>query len=200
MVKVPEIICSRCGRFHDIPPFGGLEITCQDCRRKPLLLNRMRASLRYAEPTSSIIHRFKYEGLFALAEPLARFLIDGWPAWSQPPDLMLPIPLHPRRMRRRGYNQSELLARPLGKAKGIPTEPELLRRTRHTMPQVGLGPDERHDNVRGAFTADASGVRGRHVLLIDDVLTTGATMSAAAEALLDAGAASVAAYCLARVS
>lgn len=160
----------------------------------------MRAPLRYQEPTSDLIHRFKYEGYSALGRPLARLLADGWPNWEQPPDLIVPIPLHPKRRRRRGYNQSELLAGPLGIAKSIPVCVSALRRTRHTIPQVGLGPDERQTNVQGAFEADAVVVSGRHVLLIDDVLTTGATMSAAATALLAAGAADVSAYCLARVS
>lgn len=200
MVTVPAAICLCCGRIHeanDNPWLGGI---CEQCRAHPSPLSRMRAPLRYLEPTSTVIHRFKYEGCFALARPLARFLIDGWPVWETAPDLILPIPLHPRRKRRRGYNQSELLARPVGEALGITVETALLHRTRHTVPQVGLGPDERHDNVQGAFAAEAVGVRGSHVLLVDDVLTTGATMRAAAEAVLAAGAASVAAYCLARVS
>jgi len=159
----------------------------------------MRAALRYQEPTSSLIHRFKYEGCFALAGPLAQSLIAAWPTWEQPPDLIIPIPLHPRRKRRRGYNQSELLAAPLARVLGLPLTPRGLQRVRHTAPQVGLGPEERHDNVRGAFAA-TDAVHGRRVLLIDDVLTTGATMRAAAEALLAAGAASVSAYCLARVN
>jgi ComF family protein len=159
----------------------------------------MRAALRYEEPTSQIIHRFKYEGYFALGEPLAGLMVAGWPAWEQPPDLLLPIPLHPRRRRRRGYNQSELLARPLGRDLSIQVDTTILARVRHTLPQVGLGPDERRHNVSGAFAASPA-VQGRHVLLIDDVLTTGATLSAAAEAALRSGAASVSAYCLARVS
>lgn len=178
-------------------PVGAL---CRECRAGGSPLRQMRAALRYQEPTSDLIHRFKYEGYFALGRPLARFLVEGWPAWEQPPDLILPIPLHPRRRRQRGYNQSELLAGPLGLAKSISVSAAALRRTRHTVPQVGLGPDERHDNVRGAFEADASIVAGHHCLLVDDVLTTGATMRAAAEAVLAAGAASVSAYCLARVS
>jgi ComF family protein len=164
------------------------------------VLIQMRAPLLYVEPTSRLIHRLKYEGYFALAGPLSRFLIEEWPAWEQPPDLILPIPLHPRRQRRRGYNQSELLARPLAREQAIDFSAAALRRTRHTVPQVGLGPAERADNVRGAFAADAALVRGRHVLLVDDVLTTGATMSAAAEALLATGVRTVSAYCLARVS
>lgn len=159
----------------------------------------MRAPLQYQEPLSQVIHRFKYEGYFALAEPLAEFLIAGWPVWDQPPDLVVPIPLHPRRRRQRGYNQSELLARPLSRALAIDCDPAVLSRTRYTAPQVGLGPEARHDNVRGAFSARPV-VDGCRVLLIDDVLTTGATMKSAAEALLTAGAAAVSAYCLARVS
>jgi ComF family protein len=160
----------------------------------------MRAPLLYVEPTNRLIHRLKYEGYFALARPLSDFLIEGWPEWDQPPDLILPIPLHPRRQRRRGYNQSELLARPLAQRLGIQFSSAALRRTRHTVPQVGLGPIERADNVRGAFSADAQVVAGRRILLVDDVLTTGATMSAASEALLAAGTVAVSAYCLARVS
>jgi len=159
----------------------------------------MRAPYRYLEPLSRIIHRYKYDGYFGLATPLAELMIDGWPVWEQAVDLILPIPLHPRRQRRRGYNQSQLLAQRLGKELGIDCEPFLLRRTRHTAPQVGLGPEARRENVRGAFLADA-GLAGRHVLLVDDVLTTGETMKAAAEALLTVGVASVSSYCLARVS
>ena len=200
MIRVPDAICPHCGRMDDQPVSAGTGILCRQCRAHPPVLSQMRAPLRYEEPTSTLIHRFKYEGYFALGRPLARFLIDGWPVWEMPPDLILPIPLHPQRRRQRGYNQAELLARPLAEAINVPVNVSALRRTRHTPPQVGLGPDERQDNVRGAFAAEADAVRDRHILLIDDVLTTGATMSAAAETLLAAGADGVAAYCLARVS
>lgn len=141
----------------------------------------------------------KYEGFFALAGPLAAVMVERWPAWSPPVDLILPIPLHPKRERRRGYNQSALLARHIGEAVGLPVNGRALRRTRHTRPQVTLNPQERLENVQGAFEADSEHVGGRHVLLIDDVFTTGATMSAAAAALQAAGAATVSGYCLARV-
>ena len=200
LAGVPPTICYRCGRMVEGGSSSSTGSVCGECRARSLSLTQIRAPLRYQEPTSDLIHRFKYEGFSALGRPLARFLVDGWPEWEQTPDLIVPIPLHPKRRRRRGYNQSELLARPLGAAKAVPVSVSGLKRTRHTVPQVGLGPDERHDNVRGAFEADAALIDGRHVLLVDDVLTTGATMSAAAEALLAVGAASVSAYCLARVS
>lgn len=199
LAPVPDFICPHCGRIDPSPDPVAPSPLCHQCRAEPLPLSQLRASLRYEEPASSIIHRFKYEGFFALAKPLADVMIARWPAWVDPPDLILPIPLHPRRQKSRGYNQAELLARPLGRALGIQTEAGWLRRTRYTAPQVGLGPDERQTNVSGAFAA-AAAVRARHVLLIDDVLTTGATMTAAAEALREAGAANVSAYCLARVS
>jgi ComF family protein len=160
----------------------------------------MRAVLRYEEPTITLIHRMKYDGYFALADPLSRLLAGGWPEWTTPPEIIVPIPLHSRRRRHRGFNQSELLARPLAGLKGIALNCVALQRTRDTAPQVGLGPQERESNVYGAFKAEPQHVRDRHVLMIDDVLTTGATMSAAAEALLAAGASRVSAYCLARVS
>ena len=199
MARVVEPICHHCGRTPETATglIGGLCPTCSAARP---LLHQMRAPLHYAEPTSGIIHSLKYEGYFALAAPLARILIDGWPVWDRPPALIIPIPLHPRRRRQRGYNQSELLARPLAAALNLECNPSALRRTRHTAPQVGLGPQARAENVRGAFEAVADVVAGRNVLLVDDVLTTGATMTAAAEALLAVGAVDVSAYCLARVS
>lgn len=198
MLPVAGPICRCCGRA-----LAGEErpaALCRDCHAAPPLLSQMRAPLRYAEPTDRLIHRLKYEGYFALARPLAQAMIDGWPMWRPAPDLIVPIPLHPRRRRRRGYNQSELLARPLAEAVGVPFSATALRRTRHTAPQVGLGPEARAANVQGAFDAAAEETSGRAILLIDDVLTTGATMTAAAAALLAAGAVSVSAYCLARVS
>jgi len=199
LVPVAGPICLCCGRALDRAAdiAGGL---CHDCAATPPLLAQMRAPLRYAEPASSLIHRLKYEGCFALGPALAGVLIDGWPRWPSPPDLIVPIPLHPRRRRQRGYNQSELLARPLAAAVGVGYSATALQRTRHTPPQVGLGPEARAANVQGAFTAAPAEAHGRAIVLIDDVLTTGATMTAAAGALLAAGAATVSAYCLARVS
>lgn len=195
---VPEPVCSRCGRqLTDAVEQPEL---CQECRREPAPVTQTRAALLYREPVDTFIHRFKYDGYFALAKPFASVMVAGWPEWHIPPDLIVPVPLHPRRERHRGFNQALLLAKPLAEATGLAVDSAALRRVRHTIPQVGLGPNERAENVRNAFAAVSTRIKGRHILLVDDVLTTGATMRAAAEALLASGAASVSAYCLARVS
>ena len=158
----------------------------------------MRAALLYAEPLSELIHKMKYEDMFALAGPLADLMLRSWPDWAQPIDLVVPIPLHPERRKKRGYNQSELLARRLGEEQNLPVSSNALARIRHTPPQVGLNGTERLMNVQGAFAAHAEVVSGKYILLIDDVFTTGATMSAAATALFSSGAAGVSGYCVAR--
>lgn len=194
---VEGVLCARCGR---VLPTGSAPMLCNVCATEPPPLRQARAPLLYVEPTDRLIHRLKYDGTFALARPLAALMAAHWPQWEQPPDLVLPIPLHPRRRRQRGYNQSTLLGRHLAASIGLPFDDRALRRHRHTQPQIALGPEERRSNVAGAFVAVPERTAGRHIVLIDDVYTTGATMAAATEALLAAGAWSVSAYCLARVS
>ncbi len=113
-------------------------------------------------------------------------------------DYLVPIPLHPQRERERGFNQSELLAREIGAKLSIPVSPHGLRRIRHTMPQVTLGAEERKRNVAGAFRCNSDALKGKSILLIDDVCTTGATMDAAAEAAWECGARHVWGLSLAR--
>lgn len=170
---------------------------CDQCRRHPLPL-RVRAAAIYGEPLRRAIHGLKYEGLFALAPPLASLMVEEWPRWATAADLVVPVPLHPERERERGYNQTLLLAREFCRRLSLASDPAALQRVRYTRPQVELAIRERLYNVRGAFRADGSRVTGQRILLIDDVCTTGATLAAAAEALLDAGAQSVRAYVLAR--
>ncbi len=109
----------------------------------------------------------------------------GW----EMPDLLIPVALHAKKLKSRGYNQSEHLAKHCGISLGVPVEPALMR-VRNTPSQTGLSGDARSINVAGAFTSSGS-VVGKHVMLIDDVVTTGATLLACASACLDAGAASV---------
>ena len=193
VVPVEPPLCARCGRSLPAPAHR-----CTGCRAQPPPLHQIRAAAYFSDPLATAIHHFKYEGLFALAEPLAALMTAEWPAWPVPHDVIVPIPLHAARERERGYNQSALLARHLSGQLGLPFEPEIVSRIRFTPPQTGLSRRERLANVGGAFRADRLRVRDRRVLLVDDVCTTGATLAAAAEALHHAGAASVSAYCLAR--
>lgn len=185
-------ICDRCGR-----PVPKATNCCSVCRERPLPLKNIRAAVLFAHPVSKLIHNLKYNGAFGLAKPIAQLMIDAWAKWKLSVDVVLSVPLHAQRERKRGYNQSDLLAKAFSEGVGLPYHPDLLRRTRFTTPQVGLSAVERLENVQNAFEA-GSQVQNKHVLLIDDVCTTGATMAAAAEALQAVGALTVSGYCVAR--
>ena len=185
-------LCDRCGR-----PVAKATDCCSVCRERPLPLQQIRAAVIFADPASKLIHNLKYNGAFGLAKPLAQLMGEAWHEWYMPVDLVLPIPLHAERERKRGYNQSALLAQAFSQVAGLPYAEHALQRTRFTTPQVGLTAVERLVNVQDAFSADDC-VQGRYVLLIDDVCTTGATMAAAANALFAAGARAVSGYCVAR--
>ncbi len=139
-------------------------------------------------PLREAVHGLKYGGLRVLGDPLSMLLAHGWQGVGREADLVVPVPLHRAQLRRRGYNQSDLLALGLSEQARLDLRRDILQRRRATRSQVGLSPDERLQNVSGAFACAEGPVRGARVLLIDDVLTTGATMSACARALSEAGA------------
>ena len=155
------------------------------------------SGVRYESPLREAIHAFKYDGTPDLAAPLSPLLLDAWRDAAMSADVLIPVPLHARRKRERGYNQSELLARALSAACHVPVEAHLLRRVRYTDQQALLKGAARKQNVQGAFLAGAA-VNGKQIVLVDDVFTTGATLTECATALLNAGAASVCAITLAR--
>jgi len=150
----------------------------------------------YEGTLRKLIHLFKYSGIRRMAEPLAALLAGALPR-DRRFDLVAPVPLHWRRKWQRGFNQSELLGRAIGRARGIPVR-NVLRRGVATRAQAGLSNAQRRENVAGAFRARRR-VAGLRVLLIDDVMTTGATLGACARALKKAGAKSVSVLALARV-
>lgn len=151
------------------------------------------------QPVATVLHQLKYQRRLAAARPLRRLVAERAPAWVAGCELLVPVPLHRDRLRWRGFNQSLVLARDLARAKCIPVAPQALVRVRPTRPQVGLDPRLRTANVAGAFqVVDAAGVRDRRVLLVDDVMTTGATVQACALALRRAGARRVDVLVLAR--
>jgi ComF family protein len=149
---------------------------------------------------SKMVYGLKYRNLRASAPELAGLLAAHLKTAPMPADVLIPVPLHRRRERERGYNQSELLARELGQLTGVPVATEVLRRTMDTPPQVSMsGHRERRRNIANAFQCTGE-VSGQRVLLIDDVVTTGSTMAACAAPLKAAGATSVWGLALARQS
>jgi len=145
------------------------------------------------------IYQLKYRNLRALAEPLAKLLQDYLITNPMPGEVLVPVPLHQKRLRERGYNQSSLLAKELGKLINLPVVDDCLIRQRHAPPQTRTSTvDERWSNVADAFTCHDHGLRDKQVLLIDDVSTSGATLDACAAALKAAGATSVWGLVLAR--
>lgn len=140
----------------------------------------------YAPPLSTAIVRFKYEGRAELSRSLSRLLLPSLVGLALPPDTVLvPVPLHPRRLATRGYNQAALLAQELGRSSGLPCRPRLLSRTRETARQVGKARDARLTNTADAFEVRQRGAR--RAVVVDDVVTTGATVRACAQALARAG-------------
>ena len=168
-----------------------------DVGKRPL--SQAWAAAKFSGPIPDIIHNFKYNGHFALAKPLATIMVETWMLLTRPEiDLVVPIPLHHEREKKRGYNQAALLVKSFGSQIKLDTDFEAVRRIRHTRPQVGLSAKARQVNVSNAFWANEKRIAGKRILMIDDVFTTGATMSAAANALSAAGALAVFGYCVAR--
>jgi ComF family protein len=143
----------------------------------------------FDERAAAVVHALKYHDRPGLAAPLGAELAAALPEGLRRPDLVLEVPLHAARLRERGYNQSGELADALAEALAAPRLPGAMRRVRATPPQARLGPAARRANLAGAFAIErAARLRGRRVLLVDDVITTGATLDAALGALHDAGA------------
>ncbi|MEA3001763.1 MAG: hypothetical protein QOH81_551 [Sphingomonadales bacterium] len=183
--------------------YGDSLALCGRCLAEPPRFDRLRAAVAYGDVARSVVLKLKYSGRPGLAETLARFMQRHLPEVAgEGPALLVPVPLHRWRIWKRGYNQAALIAAALARGSGLPVAQDLLRRIRATPPLKGLGRRERALAVRGAFEVSGEGRRalaGRHVILVDDVFTSGATAGACAHALKRAGAASVAILCWARV-
>lgn len=161
---------------------------CAHCVDEPPRFSSLRAAFVMDEGARRLAHELKYEGMTALAEPMAALMAQCSDAADV--DLLVPVPLYPSRERARGYNQAAELARHMAMLTGVAYEPRAARRVLNTEPLAKtMHREERRAIVAGAFAARRERVEGRRVLLIDDVVTTGATLDACAGALLDAGAA-----------
>ena len=185
-------LCGRCGQ-----PFAdGFGVCGAGCRMQGTLLTMGRSALVYDEASKALILPFKRAGRTDLAPMLALLLLQAGREVLQGADVLIPVPLHPLRLLRRRYNQSQLLAAALGKLSDHRVMPWALKRRRYTAQQSGSHTARRR-NVRGVFAVRRD-VRGLNVVLIDDVLTSGATLEACAAALINAGAARVSFLTVAR--
>ncbi|MDI9569332.1 MAG: ComF family protein [Pseudomonadota bacterium] len=192
-------VCPVCGAPG--PAGQTADRLCEDCRRAPKPFAVARSLAVYAGPLLRSIHDFKYRRQPGLGRRLGRLIIDNNYAGMELEgfDVVVPVPLHVRRLRERGFNQSLLLARTVAAGRGIPVDFVSLRRERDTPPQTAMGRNERRVNIRGAFAVvRRDRLRDRGVLLVDDVYTTGSTLGECARTLLEGGAARVGVLTLAR--
>lgn len=174
------------------------QAVCGPCLRRPPPFAATIAPYHYAAPVDHLIWQLKFRGRLAPARTLGRLLADaGRDREDSLPECLVPVPLHRRRLGERGYNQAVELARPVARQLGIPLAPRLARRAHATPPQAELDGRERRRNVRGAFTVPQAPA-ARHVAIVDDVVTSGATVSELAQALRRAGVERVEVWAVAR--
>ena len=214
-IAVPHGLCARCWaglRFIERPycerlgtPFAadhGLALVSPAAIADPPVYARARAVARYEETARLLVHRLKYSDRLDTARALGAMMARAGREIAPECDLVVPVPLHRARLWRRRFNQSMELARPVAEAHGLPLAADLLLRVKRTAPQIGLSRNQRGLNLQGAFQVPPEArhrLKDRRILLVDDVVTTGATANAASRALLRAGAAAVDVLAFARV-
>lgn len=185
VTKIRGHVCPCCGE-----PNSSGEI-CPDCLAHPPEYQALRSCTVFQGTLRKALHRLKYERDIGLGDPLSNHLVEYYNELKWKIDFVTVVPLSKERLRERGYNQAAFLARPFAYAIHKPYLPKLLYRKRNTRTQVGLNASERRQNVNNAFGAHPEQVREKKILVIDDVTTTGSTISACAQALRQAGASAV---------
>lgn len=200
--RIADPMCVRCGRPLFIPPSPAENFQCRLCRQGRYAFQFARSYAVYEDSLVRLIILLKHHGIEPLGAWCAQRLLELAQAYPDVTcvDVIVPVPLHPARLRERGYNQAEWIARPLARRLGIPLQPNLLVRVKPRPEKLKLTRRERWEAVRGAYaTTDRAKVDNLRVLLVDDVFTTGATLDACAGVLLRQGAAQVLALTVGRV-
>lgn len=186
MIYLQPSLCCECGK----PMSEGT--TCRGCLAEARYLDGVYSVFKYGGTIRQAIIQMKYHNIKALADPLSRFMAIYLKQYSLSFDIIIPVPIHKRRLRERGYNQTSLLARRLSRMTRIPVMEGVLIRTRHTPSQAKSDSVERRrENIKNAFKCVRRDISGKRILLIDDVCTSGATLNSCAASLKSAGAASV---------
>jgi ComF family protein len=191
--RIMPPVCPKCGK----PQSSG--ILCSECIIWHTNIEGIRSPLRFEGTVREAVHQFKYKNLRSLSLPLAFLLSDYLQNNPLPLQVLVPVPLHPRRLKERGYNQSGLLAHELGRLINVPVVDDCLTRQKYILPQAQTkSVEERRYNVNKAFYCRSSILHNKKVVLVDDVATSGATLDACAEALKSNGTLSVWGLVLAR--
>jgi ComF family protein len=181
LARAHATLCDTCA----LPITAGTR--CGACLAQPPVCDRVRAPFAYVFPADALVIALKYHGVLAVAPLLGEAMAACLP---ERPDVIVPMPLSDARLRERGFNQGQEIARHVARASGIPLAPHACRRVRDTAPQAMLPWTARAKNVRRAFVCDED-LTGKHVAVVDDVITTGATLNELARNLKQAGAARV---------
>lgn len=181
IVYIQEPLCKKCGK----PIQSQEKEYCFDCQKRRVHYEQGRSLWLHEKPVSSSIYNFKYKNKRVYGEVYGRELAEQFGTlirmWKI--DVLIPVPIHRKRMRKRGYNQAEIIARELGNRMNIPVDTSVIIRERETMPQKELGQKNRRKNLKKAFRLTGKRMRGKNILLIDDIYTTGSTIEAMAELL-----------------
>ena len=191
------IACNHCTKPLDSTKHFVGDGLCSQCQQNPPLYNNAQAVFSYVYPVDKLISAAKFSDNLAILNLLGKLMVE-YLQFEPCPDVMIPVPLHPKRLRQRGYNQSVELAKCIKSFTGIPLDYNACQRIKNTPPQVGLSAKQRKTNIQGAFKINKISGNWKHIVLIDDVVTTGSTIETLTKEFLQAGIQKIDVWCCAR--